>query len=161
MRVGIGYDVHSLVEGRRLIVGGVHISYPKGLLGHSDGDVLLHAICDALLGAAGLSDIGHHFPDNDPKYKNISSLLLLQEVRKRITEKGFCVVNIDSTIVAEKPKLAPYLGEMEKNIAGALEIESDSVNIKATTTEGLGFTGEGKGIATYAVASLKEVDSRK
>lgn len=160
MRVGIGYDVHSLTEGRKLILGGVHIPYPKGLLGHSDGDVLLHAICDALLGAAGLSDIGCHFPDNDPKYKGISSLLLLKEVRRIIKEKGFGIVNIDSTIVAQKPKLAPFLRKMEKNIAGVLEIESDSVNVKATTTEGLGFTGEGKGMAVYAVASLGKVDSR-
>jgi len=157
MRVGIGYDVHSLVEGRRLILGGVHIPYPKGLLGHSDGDLLLHSICDALLGAAGLSDIGHHFPDDDPKYKGISSLLLLKEVRKGITEKGFRVVNIDSTIVAQKPKLAPYLRKMEENVAGALEIEPDLVNVKATTTEGLGFTGEEKGMAAYAVASLEEM----
>jgi len=154
MRVGIGYDVHSLVEGHQLILGGVRIPYSKGLLGHSDGDVLLHAICDALLGAAGLSDIGHHFPDDDPKYKGISSLLLLKEVRRIIKEKGFGIVNIDSTIVAQKPKLAPFLRKMEKNIAGVLEIESDSVNVKATTTEGLGFTGEGKGMAVYAVTSL-------
>ena len=157
MRVGIGYDVHSLTEGRKLILGGVHIPYLKGLLGHSDGDVLLHAICDALLGAAGLSDIGHHFPDNDPKYKGISSLLLLEEVGRIIKGKGFGIVNIDSTVVAQKPKLAPYLRKMEENIACALELEPDSVNVKATTTEGLGFTGEGKGIAAYAVTSLEEI----
>ena len=154
MKVGIGYDVHRLVEGRRLILGGVEIPFEKGLLGHSDGDVLLHAICDALLGAAGKGDIGRHFPDTNPEYKDISSLVLLEKVKGLIKE--YRINNIDSIIVAQEPKLAPYLEKMKENIAGVLKIDKDKINIKATTTEKLGSIGRGEGIAAYAMVSLEE-----
>ena len=141
MRVGMGYDVHKLVEGRDLIIGGVKIPHTLGLLGHSDADVLLHAIMDALLGAAGLGDIGKHFPDTDPQYKGISSMKLLSHVAELIRERGYVVENIDATIIAQKPKMRPHIPQMEENIAGALGISTDQVNVKATTEEGLGFTG--------------------
>ena len=141
MRVGMGYDVHKLVEGRDLILGGVKIPHTLGLLGHSDADVLLHAIMDALLGAAALGDIGKHFPDTDPKYKGISSIKLLEHVAKLVEEKGYVVENIDATIIAQKPKMRPYIEEMEQNIAAALHIDVSQINVKATTEEGLGFTG--------------------
>ena len=157
MRIGMGYDVHKLVEGRDLIIGGVTIPYEKGLLGHSDADVLLHAISDALLGAAALGDIGKHFPDSDPAYKGISSLLLLKKVGELIAEQGFFIENIDATIIAQKPKMAPYLQEMRENIAGVLQIDVSQVNVKATTEEGLGFTGAGEGIASQAVCLLENV----
>ena len=147
MRIGMGYDVHRLVEGRELILGGVKIPYEKGLLGHSDADVLLHAVMDALLGAAALGDIGRHFPDTDPAYKGASSLKLLEHVGKLIDEKLYVIGNIDATIIAQRPKMAPYIEEMRKNVAETLGIETDQVNIKATTEEGLGFTGSGEGIA--------------
>jgi len=153
MRVGMGYDVHRLVEGRKLILGGVEIPFEKGLLGHSDGDVLLHAICDALLGAAGKGDIGQHFPDTNPEYKDISSLVLLEKVKGLIKE--YRINNIDSIIVAQDPKLAPYLSKMKENIAGVLKIDKDKINIKATTTEKLGSIGRGEGIAAYAMVSLE------
>lgn len=156
MRIGLGYDVHRLVEGRKLILGGVLIPHHKGLQGHSDADVLLHGIMDALLGAAGLGDIGRHFPDTDDQYRGISSLQLLDAVRVKLREKGYRVGNIDSTIVAQKPKLAPYISEMSANIANTLQVDEDRVNVKATTTEGLGFTGTGEGIASYAVVLLEE-----
>ncbi|MFT9494257.1 2-C-methyl-D-erythritol 2,4-cyclodiphosphate synthase [Anaerosolibacter sp.] len=154
MRIGQGYDVHRLVEGRKLIMGGVDIPYEKGLLGHSDADVLLHAIKDALLGAAALGDIGKHFPDSDERYKGTSSMMLLEEVNRLIQEKGYSVNNVDATIIAQKPKMAPHIEQMRKNIASALKIDVDGVNVKATTTEGLGFTGTGEGIAAQAVASI-------
>ena len=157
MRIGTGYDVHRLVEDRDLIIGGVKIPYEKGLLGHSDADVLLHAIMDALLGAAALGDIGKHFPDNDAAYKGISSMELLKKVRELIADKLYVVENIDATIIAQKPKLAPYLPQMVLGISGALGIEEDRVNIKATTEEGLGFTGEGLGIAANAVCLLESM----
>jgi 2-C-methyl-D-erythritol 2,4-cyclodiphosphate synthase len=156
MRIGTGYDVHRLVEGRKLMMGGVDIPFEKGLLGHSDADVLLHAICDALLGAAGLGDIGRHFPDTAPKYKGISSLALLAEVERLLSEAGLRVNNIDSTIVAEMPKMAPHIPAMVSNIAVAVKLDRGSVNVKATTTEGLGFTGKGEGIAAYAVCTLRK-----
>ncbi|MEG6587019.1 2-C-methyl-D-erythritol 4-phosphate cytidylyltransferase [Dendrosporobacter sp. 1207_IL3150] len=155
VRFGMGYDVHRLVEGRKLILGGVDVPHTHGLLGHSDADVLLHAIKDALLGAAGLGDIGRHFPDSDDSYKGISSLLLLGRVKEIIGEHGYAVNNIDATIVAEKPKLAPFISEMNSNIAKVLGVEVSRVNVKATTTEGLGFAGQKEGIAAYAVASIK------
>ena len=151
MRIGMGYDVHKLVENRDLILGGVNIPYEKGLLGHSDADVLLHAICDSLLGAAALGDIGTHFPDTDKKYKGISSLILLEHVGTLITNKGYKIGNIDATIIAQKPKMAPHIEEMRKNIAKALNIDFDMINIKATTEEGLGFTGEGLGISSQSI----------
>ena len=154
MRVGIGYDVHKLVEGRKLILGGVCIPYEKGLLGHSDADVLLHAIMDALLGACALKDIGYHFPDNDEKYKGADSLKLLEYVGKLLEEKMYVINNIDAVIIAQRPKLRPYMDEMVKNIAAALKIDEDLVNIKATTEEGLGFTGSGEGISSQAIASV-------
>ena len=154
MRVGTGYDVHRLVEGRDLIVGGVKIPYEKGLLGHSDADVLLHAISDALLGAAALGDIGLHFPDSDPKYKGISSVILLEEVGELLNQNLFFIENIDATIIAQAPKFRPYIDEMRQNVAMALKLSIDQVNIKATTEEGLGFTGEGLGIAAQAVCLL-------
>ena len=153
-RIGNGYDVHRLVEERSLIIGGVNIPYEKGLLGHSDADVLIHAIMDALLGACGERDIGKHFPDTDHSFKGISSLKLLDKVREIIVSKDYRVGNIDSIIVAQAPKMAPYINKMKQNIAETLGIELDDINIKATTTEGLGFTGEGEGIASYAVACL-------
>lgn len=155
MRVGNGYDVHRLVEGRKLIVGGVDIPHERGLLGHSDADVLLHAICDALLGAAGLGDIGRHFPDTDARYKGISSLSLLASVAGLLQERGFQVNNIDAVIVAERPKMAPHIPAMAGNIASALKADPSLVNIKATTTEGLGFSGRGEGIAAYAVCTVR------
>ena len=157
MRVGLGYDVHKLVEGRDLIIGGVQIPYEKGLLGHSDADVLLHAIMDALLGAAALGDIGKHFPDTDSKYKGISSIKLLEYVRELIDDELYVVGNIDATIIAQRPKMAPYIEQMKKNIADALAIEVSQVNIKATTEEGLGFTGSGEGISAQAIASLETI----
>lgn len=156
MRVGFGYDVHKIVEGRPLVLGGVNIPYEKGLLGHSDADVLTHAIMDALLGAAGAGDIGRHFPDSDRQYKGISSLILLSRVRDILAQKGLTVGNIDSVIVAQAPKLAPFMEEMKINVAEALRIKPAQVNVKATTTEGLGFAGSGEGIAAYAVAMILE-----
>jgi len=156
MRAGIGYDVHRLVEGRSLILGGVDVPYEKGLLGHSDADVLLHAIADALLGAAGLGDIGRHFPDTDPAYKGISSRKLLKIVAERLAEDGFAVLNVDSVIVAQRPKLAQYIPQMRSNIAADLGIPEHRVNVKATTTETLGPEGRGEGIASQAVCMLHE-----
>ena len=158
MRIGHGYDVHRLVEGRNLILGGVTIDYGKGLLGHSDADVLLHAVSDALLGAAGLGDIGRHFPDTDPKYEGADSLLLLREVYRKISEKGFRVGNIDVTMIAQKPKLKDYIPQMQENIAAAVEVTPDRVNVKATTEEKLGFTGRGEGMACHAVCLLEEIE---
>ena len=160
MRIGTGYDVHRLVEGRKLIMGGVDIPNEKGLLGHSDADVLLHAICDALLGAAGLGDIGRHFPDSAPKYKGISSVVLLSETHRLITDAGFRVNNIDATIVAERPKMSPHIPAMVANIAAAVGVDRSAVNVKATTTEGLGFAGKGEGIAAYAVCTLRSAGLR-
>lgn len=157
MRVGMGYDVHKLVEGRDLILGGVKIPHTLGLLGHSDADVLLHAIMDALLGAAALGDIGKHFPDTDPKYKGISSIKLLEHVADLISEKGYVVENIDATIIAQKPKMRPYIVEMEKNIAKALGIDVSQINVKATTEEGLGFTGTEQGISSQAICALTTI----
>lgn len=154
MRIGNGYDVHSLQEERKLVLGGVEIDYPRGLEGHSDADVLLHAICDALLGAAGLGDIGRYFPDSDLRYKDISSLLLLQEVRNKLHQAGFKVINIDSIIVAQQPKLAPYTAAMGQNIARVMQIRAEQVNVKSTSTEGLGFEGREEGIAALAVAMI-------
>ena len=155
MRIGSGYDVHRLVENRRLILGGVEIPFEKGLLGHSDADVLTHAVMDALLGACALRDIGYHFPDSDPAYKGISSIELLQKVRDMLKKRGYEVINIDATVVAERPRLKDYIGGMINNIASALGIDADSVNVKATTEEGLGFTGTGEGIAAFAVCLLR------
>lgn len=157
MRIGHGYDVHRLVEGRDLILGGVKIGYEKGLLGHSDADVLLHAVSDALLGAAGLGDIGRHFPDTDPKYKGADSLELLRQVYRKISEKGYRVGNIDVTMIAQKPKLKDYIPQMQANIAAAVEAAPDRVNVKATTEEKLGFTGTGEGMSCHAVCLLEEV----
>ncbi len=154
MRIGMGYDVHRLVEGRDLIMGGVKIPYEKGLLGHSDADVLLHAISDALLGAAALGDIGKHFPDTDPAYKGISSLVLLEKVGELLEEKCFLIENIDATIIAQAPKMRPHIDTMRENIAKALRIEVSQVNVKATTEEGLGFTGMGEGISAQAICML-------
>jgi 2-C-methyl-D-erythritol 2,4-cyclodiphosphate synthase len=154
MRIGMGYDVHRLVEGRDLIMGGVKIPYELGLLGHSDADVLLHAISDALLGAAALGDIGKHFPDTDPAYKGISSLILLEHVGKLLEENMFYIENIDATIIAQAPKMRSHIDKMRENIARALCINIDQVNVKATTEEGLGFTGEGKGISAQAICML-------
>lgn len=154
MRVGTGYDVHRLTQRRDLILGGVKIPFEKGLLGHSDADVLLHAVMDALLGAAALGDIGKHFPDSDPAYKGISSVTLLKKVGELLGEKGFLVENIDATVIAQAPKLRPYIDVMRENIAVALEMDSGCVNVKATTEEGLGFTGAGEGIAAQAVCML-------
>jgi len=156
MRIGTGYDVHRLVAGRKLLIGGVDIPSEQGLLGHSDADVLLHAICDALLGAAGLGDIGRHFPDTAAQYKGISSLYLLEEVRRLLAEAGFGVGNIDATIVAERPKMSPHIPEMVTNIAAAVKVSRSAVNVKATTTEGLSFTGRGEGMAAYAVCSIRK-----
>ncbi|MDD3339474.1 MAG: 2-C-methyl-D-erythritol 2,4-cyclodiphosphate synthase [Lachnospiraceae bacterium] len=154
MRAGLGYDVHRLVEGRDLILGGVNIPFEKGLLGHSDADVLLHAIMDALLGAAALGDIGKHFPDTDPAYKGISSIKLLEHVGQLLEKHLYIIDNIDATVIAQKPKLRPYIEEMETNIAKTLHLEKDQVNIKATTEEGLGFTGTMEGISSQAICSL-------
>ena len=157
MRIGHGYDVHRLVEGRDLILGGVKIGYEKGLLGHSDADVLLHAVSDALLGAAGLGDIGRHFPDTDPQYKGADSLELLRQVYRKISEKGYRVGNIDVTMIAQRPKLKDYIPQMQANIAAAVEAAPDRVNVKATTEEKLGFTGTGEGMACHAVCLLEEI----
>ena len=154
MRIGQGYDVHQLAAGRKLIIGGVEIPYEKGLLGHSDADVLLHAICDALLGAAALGDIGRHFADTDAKFKNIDSRILLREVAHLVREQGFRVANVDATIIAQAPKMAPHIMQMVENIAADLRIEKSAVNVKATTTEKLGLTGRGEGIAAQAVVLL-------
>lgn len=156
MRVGIGYDVHRLVEGKKLILGGVEIEFERGLSGHSDADVLSHAIGDALLGAANLGDLGRHFPDSDERYKGISSLRLLEEIRSKLTDKGFGIINIDATIVAQVPKLAPYIEKMRKMLSEALKIPLEDLSVKATTTEGLGFTGRGEGMACYAIVSLEK-----
>ena len=156
MRIGIGYDVHRLLEGRKLILGGVEIPYEKGLLGHSDADVLVHAVMDALLGAAALGDIGQHFPDNDPEYKGISSILLLEKVGELLKEKGYRVGNIDSIVIAQRPKLLPYRPQMAENMAKALGIPVGCVSVKATTEEGMGFTGTGDGMASQAVVLLEE-----
>ncbi len=153
-RIGTGYDVHRLTEGRKLIIGGVEIPYEKGLLGHSDADVLLHAIMDALLGAAAAGDIGLHFPDNDPAYEGASSLMLLRKVGGILTNKGYYINNIDATIIAQAPKMRPYIDEMRKNIATVLGIPVDRVSVKATTEEHLGFTGRGEGISAQAVCSI-------
>lgn len=154
MRIGMGYDVHKLVENRDLILGGVTIPYQLGLLGHSDADVLLHAIMDSLLGASALGDIGKHFPDTDDKYKGISSIVLLKEVGSLLADNGFTIGNIDATIIAQKPKMAPYIQKMRENIAEALNIKVDQINVKATTEEGLGFTGEGLGISSQSICLL-------
>lgn len=163
MRIGSGYDVHKLVEGRKLILGGVEIEYEKGLLGHSDADVLVHAIMDALLGAAALGDIGKHFPDTDERYKGISSIKLLQHVKELLVQNNYIIENIDATIIAERPKMLPHIPYMRCNIAEALDINVDQVNVKATTTEGLGFAGEGLGIESSAVcllASVRDLEDR-
>ena len=154
MRVGMGYDVHKLVENRKLILGGVEIPYEYGLLGHADADVLVHAIMDALLGAAALRDIGRHFPDNDPAYEGADSIELLKKVRVMLEERMYLIENIDATVIAQKPKLLPYIDTMVKNVAEALHLEEDQVNIKATTEEGLGFTGAGEGISAQAICLL-------
>lgn len=158
MRVGTGYDVHRLVKDRKLIIGGVNIPYEYGLLGHSDADVLTHAVMDALLGAAALGDIGLHFPDNDPKFEGADSLRLLAEVRDLLQKKGFIIDNIDCTIIAQRPKMRPYIDTMKANFAKTLRIDEEQVNVKATTEEGLGFTGSGEGIAAQAVCALSSVD---
>ena len=158
MRIGMGYDVHKLVEDRKLILGGVEIPYEKGLLGHSDADVLLHAIMDALLGAAALGDIGKHFPDTDEKYKGISSIRLLKQVGQLLEEHHFLIENIDATIIAQRPKMRPYIDTMRENIAKALEIDITQINVKATTEEGLGFTGSGEGISSQAICMLTTPD---
>lgn len=154
MRIGMGYDVHKLTEGRDLILGGVKIPYEKGLLGHSDADVIVHAIMDALLGAAALGDIGQHFPDTDPAYKGISSMVLLEQVGRLLEEHNYVIENIDATIIAQRPKMMPHLPKMRENVARALGIEVNQVNIKATTEEGLGFTGSGEGISAQAICLL-------
>lgn len=156
MRIGSGYDVHKLVEGRPLILGGVNIPFDKGLLGHSDADVLLHAIMDALLGAAALGDIGQHFPDTDPAFRGADSQKLLSEVWGLISQKEYCIMNIDATVIAQRPKLKPYIDQMRKNISLVLHIDLEQINIKATTEEGLGFTGAGEGIAASAVCLLQK-----
>lgn len=156
MRIGLGYDVHRLVENRDLILGGVTIPYNLGLLGHSDADVLTHAIMDSLLGATALGDIGKHFPDTDPKYKGVSSIKLLKEVSKLLKENNYKIGNLDATIIAQAPKMAPHITEMRENIAKALDIDFDRVNVKATTEEGLGFTGEGFGISSQCIALVNK-----
>lgn len=157
MRIGMGYDVHRLSAGRKLIMGGVGIPYEKGLLGHSDADVLVHAIMDALLGAAALGDIGSHFPDTDPAYEGISSIRLLEHVGKLLSDHGYKIGNIDATIIAQKPKMRPHIDQMRENIANALKIRPDQVGVKATTEEGLGFTGSGEGISAHAVCLLEQI----
>jgi 2-C-methyl-D-erythritol 2,4-cyclodiphosphate synthase len=156
MRIGIGYDVHKLVADRKLVLGGVVIPFEKGLLGHSDADVLVHAVCDALLGAAGMGDIGRHFPDTELKYKDISSLILLAETNAMIRNKGFSIRNIDTIIFAEAPKISPFHKQMQENLAHAVEVDAGCINIKATTTEGLGTIGKGEGIAAMSIALLEE-----
>ena len=157
MRVGLGYDVHAFETGRKLILGGVKIDHVQGLAGHSDADVLVHAVMDAILGACGLGDIGIHFPDTDMKYKDISSLTLLDDVRKKMEQKGFSIVNIDSILIMENPKVSPYIEDMKKNITGTLKMDEADINIKATTTEGLGFCGREEGIAAKCIVLLKQV----
>ena len=154
MRVGQGFDVHAFCEGRKLVLGGVEIPYALGLAGHSDADVLIHAICDALLGAAGLGDIGHHFPDSDPQYAGVDSMNLLTSVMQSLSEQGWQVNNLDATVIAQAPKLAPYMAEMGKRLAATMAIDVGMINIKATTTEKLGFTGRGEGIAAQAIVML-------
>jgi len=156
VRIGHGYDVHRMVDGRKLILGGVEIPFQKGLDGHSDADVLLHAVCDALLGSLSLGDVGIHFPDNDPQFKDISSLELLGRVSSMVKEKRFIISNIDATIVAQEPKLSGYISQMGENIARTVELDTEQVNIKATTTEGLGFAGKGEGIAAHAVVLVEK-----
>lgn len=158
MRIGIGYDVHKLVENRALIIGGENIPYERGLLGHSDADVLVHAIMDALLGAAALGDIGKHFPDTDKRYSGISSILLLKNVGELLESKNYRVVNIDSVIIAQKPKMAPYIEKMRLNIADALKLEAGQVSVKATTEEGLGFTGRSEGISSQSVCLIEKIN---
>ena len=158
LRIGHGYDVHRLTEGRRLILGGVEVPYERGLLGHSDADVLTHAVMDALLGAAALGDIGKLFPDTDAAYAGISSILLLERVAERLREAGYAVVNLDATVLAQAPKLAPYREQMRENLARVLALDTSRVSVKATTEEGLGFTGEGLGIAAHAVALLEKIE---
>lgn len=155
MRIGMGYDVHRLVENRKLVLGGVEIPFEKGLLGHSDADVLVHAVMDALLGAAALGDIGKHFPDTDEQYRGISSIVLLRRVAELLEEKCFVIENIDATVIAQRPKLLPYMEQMRENIAESLSLTKDRVNIKATTEEGLGFTGNGQGISAHAICLLQ------
>jgi len=157
MKVGIGYDIHKLVKGRRLVLGGVEIPFDRGLSGHSDADVLTHSICDAILGALGKGDIGRHFPDKDPQYKDISSLILLEKVFKIMNEASFQVNNLDSVIIAEKPHLFPYVQDMVKNLSRVLNTDREAINIKATTNEGLGWIGKGEGIAAYSIVSLREL----
>src|SRR4030043_850385 len=157
MRVGLGFDVHEFKTGRKLILGGVELEHTEGLAGHSDADVLVHSIMDAILGACGLGDIGVHFPDTDMKYKDISSLVLLDKVRKKMEQKGFSIINIDSILIMENPKVSPYIGDMKKNIAATLKIDEADINIKATTTEGLGFCGREEGIAAQGFVLLKQV----
>lgn len=157
MRIGHGYDVHKLVENRELIVGGVHIPYEKGLLGHSDADVLLHAVSDALLGATAMGDIGGMFPDNDPEYLGADSLVLLREVFQRLRDNGYSVINVDCTVIAQKPKMKPYIPEMRMNIAAALSTDADNISVKATTEEEMGFTGRGEGISAHCVCLIDKV----
>lgn len=157
MRIGLGYDVHKLIEGRKLIIGGVDIPYEKGLLGHSDADVLTHAIMDSILGAAALGDIGRHFPDNEGKYKDICSLDLLAQVNTLLLNKGYYIENIDATIIAQKPKMAPFIKKMVSNISKVLGIDADRINIKATTEEGLGFTGSGEGISSQSICLINKL----
>lgn len=161
MRIGTGYDAHRLVVGRKLVLGGVTIPYEKGLDGHSDADVLVHAVCDALLGAAGMGDIGRHFPDTDPAYRGMFSIRLLEMTAAKLRDRGFTVVNIDATVLAQAPKLAPFMDAMAANIVRALDIDTDRVNIKATTTEGMGFVGAGEGMAAMSVALIRSTDDRK
>ena len=161
MKVGIGYDIHPLVKERKLVLGGLEIDFPRGLSGHSDADVLTHAVCDALLGAAGEGDLGRHFPDSDERYRGISSLKLLEEVKRKIGEKGFEIENIDATVILQEPRLRPYIHRMVKKLAATLRIEVDRVNIKATTNEGLDAIGRGEAIATLAIASLKNMEESK
>ena len=155
-RIGLGYDVHRLVPGRALVLGGVHIPHEKGLEGHSDADVLLHAICDALLGAAALGDIGQHFPNNDARFKDISSIRLLEQVKHLLSENGYAVVNVDSMLLLERPKIAPFIQEMRNRIASALGVRPDQVSVKATTAEGLGFVGREEGAAAHAIATIEK-----
>lgn len=157
MRIGHGYDVHKLVEDRKLIVGGVHIPYEKGLLGHSDADVLLHAVSDALLGAAAMGDIGGMFPDNDPEYLGADSLVLLRQVFQRLRDNGYSVINVDCTVIAQKPKMKPYIPEMRMNIAAALSTDVENISVKATTEEEMGFTGRGEGISAHCVCLIDKV----
>lgn len=159
MRVGLGYDVHKLVEGRKLIIGGVEVPHEKGLLGHSDADVLVHAVMDSILGALALGDIGKHFPDTDERYKGANSIKLLEFVHNLIKEKGYAIGNIDCTIIAQSPKMAPYITSMRENIARALSTDIENINVKATTEEGLGFTGTKQGIASQSICMLVKVDN--